>query len=205
MGFGRPEIHGAVVVSISLQDLVSGAANLFLASSNRTAIQAAKLIKSASLQRSSDPPRRLEILRHLQSVTLPRLEGDYDSLVLKLVQQLPWTDGGFDLPDEISGRNAYAELVGPEGPFLSEHCRFGFYLQAPECLYPAHSHAAEEFYLILSGSVEWRLDGTEPFIPSVPGLVHHRPWQKHEMGTGRFPLLAMWAWVGDIRYGTYSI
>jgi len=193
------------VVPVSLQDLVSGAANLFLASGNKTAMYAAGLIKSASPQRAADPPRRLPVLQHLESITLPRLEADYDSLVSNLAPQLPWTDGNFALPDEIRGRNAFAELVGPEGPFLCQHCRFGFYLQAPDCLYPAHSHAAEEFYLILSGSAEWRLDGAEPFIPSVPGLVHHRPWQKHEMGTRRFPLLAMWAWVGDISYATYSI
>ena len=193
------------MVPVSLQDLVSGAANLFLASGNKTAMYAAGLIKSASPQRAADPPRRLPVLQHLESITLPRLEADYDSLVSNLAPQLPWTDGNFALPDEIRGRNAFAELVGPEGPFLCQHCRFGFYLQAPDCLYPAHSHAAEEFYLILSGSAEWRLDGAEPFIPSVPGLVHHRPWQKHEMGTRRFPLLAMWAWVGDISYATYSI
>jgi hypothetical protein len=193
------------VVPVSLQDLVSGAANLFLASGNMTAMYAAGLIKSASPQRAADPPRRLQVLQHLESITLPRLAADYDSLVLNLAPQLPWTDGSFALPDEIRGRNAYAELIGPEGPLLCQHCRFGFYLQAPDCLYPAHSHAAEELYLILSGSAEWRLDEAEPFIPPVPGLVHHRPWQKHEMGTRRFPLLAMWAWVGDISYATYSI
>ncbi len=193
------------MVPVSLQDLVSGAAGLFLASGNKAAAQAAGLITSASPQRAADPPRRLPVLQHLGAITLPRLKANYDSLILDLAPQLPWTDGGFALPDGIRGRNAYAELIGPEGPFLCQRCRFGFYLQAPDCLYPAHSHAAEEFYLILSGSAEWRLDGAEPFIPPVPGLVHHRPWQKHEMSTRRFPLLAMWAWIGDIRYATYSI
>lgn len=193
------------MVPVSLQDLVAGAANLLRASGDGVAARAAHLIETASPQRPSDPPRLLEVLQHLHSVALPRLDAGYDGLVRNLAAQLPWTASGFVLPEAIRGRNAYAELVGPEGPFLCEHCRFGFYLQAPECLYPAHAHAAEELYLILGGAAEWRLDDAESFVPPVPGLIHHLPWQKHAMRTGRTPLLAMWAWLGDISYATYSI
>jgi hypothetical protein len=186
------------VVSVELRSLVAGAAALYVASGNEVAAQVARLMRSASALRPCDPPQALPILDLLPSITLPGLDAD-------IVPQLPWTEGGFILPDEIRGRNAYAEIIGPQGPLASEKVRFGFYLQAPDCLYPAHSHAAEELYLILSGAVEWRLDGSESFVPCVPGLVHHMPWQMHEMRTRQFPLLAMWAWIGDIRLSTYSI
>lgn len=186
------------MVSVELRALVANAAELYLASGNEVAARIAGLMLSASPLRLCDPPQALPILDLLPAITLPGLDAD-------VVAKLPWTEGGFVLPDEIRGRNAYAELVGPHGPLASDEIRFGFYLQAPDCLYPAHSHAAEELYLILSGAVEWRVDGTRSFVPSVPGLVHHTPWQMHEMRTRQSPLLAMWAWIGDIRFSTYSI
>lgn len=187
------------MVPVDLRELVDAAADLYLATGNRIAGHAAELIRSASPQRPADPPRALAVLSHLPSIAVPRLAVD-DGL-----SRLPWTDGGFALPEGIRGRNAFAEVVGPDGPFRCAQCRFGFYLQAPDCLYPAHSHAAEELYLILSGSVEWQLDESGPFIPPCPGLVHHRPWQKHAMRTGATPMLALWVWLGDISYATYSI
>jgi hypothetical protein len=194
-----------VVVPVNLPELVSAAADLYLATGNKIAARAAEHLKAASPQRPADPPQALAVLAHLPSIALPSLAADHGALYRDSASHLPWTDGGFALPAAIRGRNAYAELVGPEGPLLSSYCRFGFYLQAPDCLYPAHSHAAEELYLTLSGSVEWWLDGGDTFIPSIPGLVHHLPWQRHAMRTGRSPLLAMWIWLGDIRYATYSI
>lgn len=189
----------------ALRDIVYGAAELYLSGGNKAAAHAAKLMKAAQPEKPVEPPQALDVLSHLQSVALPALGKEFVSLVRRWASNLPWTDRGFGLPNGIRGRNAYAELMGPEGPMVSDECRFGFYLQAPDCLYPAHSHAAEEFYYVLSGSVEWRIDGALTFVPSVPGLVHHLPWQMHQMRTGQSPLLAMWIWTGDIRHSTYSI
>lgn len=183
------------MVPINPTCLVGWAADLYHATGNARAVVAAELMRAAVPARPADPPQTLPVLSHLSSVTMTGHE----------LANLPWTDGGFSLPAAIKGRNAYAELVGPEGPILSAKCRFGFYLQAPDCLYPPHSHAAEELYLLLDGSVEWQLDDGKPFMPPSPGLVHHQPWQKHAMRTGASPLLALWVWLGDIRYGTYTI
>jgi Dimethlysulfonioproprionate lyase len=193
------------VVRVDLGALVAAAVGLYLASGNQMAARAAELMKQACPVRPAAPPQALAVLAHLSSVDFPPLEADSAALFRDNASHLPWAEDGFVLPAAIRGRNAYAELVGPEGPLLSPQCRFGFYLQAPDCLYPAHSHAAEELYMILSGSVEWWVDGMDAFVPPMLGLVHHRPWQKHAMRTGPLPLLAMWAWLGDIRYSTYSI
>ena len=189
----------------ALRDIVRGAADLYLLSGNEAAAKAAQLMKASLPERPVDPPRPLDVLKHLRSVVLPCLGEDFGGLVRNSTPWLPWTDRGFGLPPGIRGRNAYAELIGPSGPMVSDECRFGFYLQAPDCLYPAHSHAAEEFYYILSGSAEWRVGVAGTFVPRVPDLVHHHPWQLHEMRTGQSPLLAMWIWTGDISYSTYSI
>jgi hypothetical protein len=195
-----------VVVRVNLEALIAKAADLYLASGSRMAVQAAELMRQASTLKAADPPRPLPVLAHLGAIAsgLP-IETESTALFRDGAAHLPWTEDGFVLPAAIQGRNAYAELIGPEGPLLSSQCRFGFYLQAPGCLYPAHSHAAEELYMILGGSAEWWVDGTDRFVPPVLGLVHHRPWQKHAMRTDVSPLLAMWVWLGDIRYSTYSI
>lgn len=188
------------MVRLDLRDLVAGAADLYAGSGNEIAARAAALMRSAPPHRPSAPPKGLAVLDYLHDLVLPGVE-----FIQRSAADLPWTDGGFTLPESISGRNAFAELIGPEGPLLSKECRFGFYLQAPHCLYPLHSHAAEELYLVLSGAPEWRLEGGQSFVPSAPGLVHHLPWQRHEMRTRQTPLLALWVWLGDIRYATYSI
>ena len=193
------------MVRLDLEALVATASDLYLASGNRMAAQAAELMRVASPLRPADPPQALAVLTHLSSIVLPPFEAESTAVLRDNAPHLPWTEDGFVLPAAIQGRNAYAELIGPEGPLLSSQCRFGFYMQAPNCFYPAHSHAAEELYMILGGSAEWWVDGGERFVPPVLGLVHHRPWQKHAMRTGSSPLLAMWVWLGDIRYSTYSI
>ena len=193
------------MVRVNLQDVVAAAADLYRASGNEMAAGAAELMTQASPQKPAEPPRALAVLAHLPVIALPSLAPDKTALIREGAAHLPWTDGGFALPTAIRGRNAFAELIGPEGPLFSPRCRFGFYLQAPDCLYPAHSHAAEELYLILSGAPEWQVEEAEPFVPAEPGLVHHLPWQKHAMRTGPAPLLALWVWLGDISYTTYSI
>src|SRR5262249_39036703 len=123
MGSRWLEIPGAVVVSVSLRDVIGAAADLYLATGKPLAVQAAGLMRLAEPRKPPNPPQALSVLRHLQPVLPALLTMPHD------LAQLPWTDGGFSLPAPIRGRNAYAELVGPEGPFHSTGCRFGLYLQ----------------------------------------------------------------------------
>ena len=54
---------------------------------------------------------------------------------------------------------------------LRSSLRFGLYVQAPESFYPPHSHAAEEFYYVLSGTARWQ-KGEEAFSLKPPGQLH---------------------------------
>jgi len=117
-----------------------------------------------------------------------------------------WRAGRVSFPSSFQGKSAILEILGPDGLAVSHSVRSGLYLQSPECLYPPHSHAAEEFYLVLSGDASWQ-KGDGEFEEKRPGaLIHHRPGESHAMKTFGSPLLAAWIWIGeDLTYDTYRI
>jgi mannose-6-phosphate isomerase-like protein (cupin superfamily) len=184
------------------------------------------VLAAASVLRQTDMPLAVSVAQQLRRPfpfarrdlkdSLPALEALPGALkrvepetLAALLQSgadaLPWTSGSYDLPASIAENSAFAELVGPDGSFRSSDLRFGFFLQAPNCLYPPHHHAAEELYYVLSGSAAWQKD-TGRFTIRPPGtLIHHLPWQNHAMRTGDEALFAMWAWVGDLRTETYRL
>ena len=85
-----------------------------------------------------------------------------------------------------------------DGAIAADDFRFGVYFQNPGTWYPLHHHAAEELYLILSGTAEWTRDGIDG-QPEPPGtLIHHAPHERHATRTLGEPLLALWVWLGDI-------
>ncbi len=91
---------------------------------------------------------------------------------------------------------AFAEIVGPPGPVLSQDLRCGLILQAPQTFYPTHNHTAVELYLVLGGTAEWQR-GTEPWVNRPPGtFILHPSRIGHAMRTGAEPLLALFAWHG---------
>ena len=126
--------------------------------------------------------------------------------LIEFAAAAPWRSGRAAFPPSFEGRSAVVELIGPDGLGVSDTIRSGLYLQASGCLYPPHSHAAEEFYLVLSGDALWQR-GDGMFEPKPPGtLIHHEPWVRHAMRTLMPPLLAAWIWVGpDLTYRTYRI
>ena len=137
-------------------------------------------------------------MRHLAVALAGR-----DPLARALARLLPglaWRrtyEGACGLGDFLEGYG-YAELVGPQGPVRAPGLRLGVLLLGPGVLYPLHSHPAEELYLAVSGTAAWSR-GRGPFVPRPPGsLIHHRPLEPHAMRAGEEPMLAVWAWTGDI-------
>lgn len=117
---------------------------------------------------------------------------------------LDWREApGDSVPAHFKGMHAYVELAGPDGHFPATDFRCGLYLQAPGINYPAHAHAAEEFYLIVSGDPLWKLDDG-PWERQAPAtLINHHSDQPHAMETGEGALLALWGWQGDIGFESY--
>ena len=63
--------------------------------------------------------------------------------------------------------------------------------------YPGHAHDAEEWYLVLSGSAQWRIN--DKIFQAKPGeFIHHPPRATHQMITSDLPLLAIWMRTGEL-------
>jgi len=104
--------------------------------------------------------------------------------------------------DRLDARIAFADLVGPGGPYRSDRMRLGLTLVAPETLYPMHAHPARELYGIVSGRALWTA-GTTRRRPGPGEFVLHPSGVPHAMQTGAEALLAIYSWSGDIMTPPY--
>ncbi len=93
----------------------------------------------------------------------------------------------------------FIELVGSKAGFYeAESVRCGLLLLGPGLHYPAHNHAAEEIYHVLSGDQTlWRRGEEDWRMHPAGTTIHHAPWMIHETKTGAQPLLALYCWLGD--------
>jgi hypothetical protein len=124
----------------------------------------------------------------------------------EVAHTLPWTPTKTIAKENPNLANVAAvELIGPTGVAANEEVRSGLILLPAFTHYPKHRHAAEELYLVLSGTALWGQNKTEP-TPRPPGsFCHHASWEWHEMITSADPLLCLWFWTGDIRFNQYQI
>lgn len=142
----------------------------------------------------------LPVLAWLQGLPT-RSVGGTRPLVEQLVAAAPvlaWrqTYDARTAPPAFLARYGWTELIGPHGSCAADTLRLGFLLLGPDALYPPHTHAAEELYLILAGTADWRRD-QEPWCPVPPGgTIHHPPNMSHAMRTTAEPLLALYLWWG---------
>lgn len=127
-------------------------------------------------------------------------------LLKPIAWTLPWTTApAGKLTRHMEGRYTFASLIGPHELIHSDTIRFGAFLVAPDTVYPSHWHAAEEIYMIVSGAAHWKADDGG-FAEVPPGAIfRHKPWQPHATTTLSEPMLALWAWHGDIRTDQYGI
>ena len=101
-----------------------------------------------------------------------------------------------DAPD-LAARIGFAELIGPRGPLIADGSRVGFTLMAPHTFYPLHRHPAVELYVVMAGTAAWIAPPVEQVVPPG-GMVLHPMNQPHAMRTAAEPLLALYAWHGEI-------
>ena len=88
---------------------------------------------------------------------------------------LAWrqTYGPQDFGSAFLERYGYSEVIGLRGPVPSTRIACGVLLLGPEVLYPAHSHAAEEVYLPLSG--DGRVAARRGPLAAHPAGPRHPP------------------------------
>ncbi len=145
-------------------------------------------------------PRPLPVLRWLDRLspvavdeTRPLVDG-----LAAAAPDLAWgqTYAAEDFGERFLERYGWSELIGLRGPVASDRLACGVLLLGPDLEYPAHSHAAEEIYILLAGTAHW-LRGGEGWRPRRPGeLIHHPSGIAHAMRTDEQPLLALYLWHG---------
>ncbi len=147
------------------------------------------------------PPARLPVCRFLPSPAVlpanPLLER-----FLVAEPTLHWRQNpGYVRrpPDpQFLDRYGYCELIGRQAPAAHPNLALGFLLLGPATTYPDHHHPAAELYLVLHGTAAWRRAGGD-WAAHPPGTaIFHDRWQIHATRTGAEPLLALYAWIGDI-------
>ena len=121
-------------------------------------------------------------------------------------EYLVWREGPREvIPSPMHDNHAFVEIISPDADFRSDELRFGVFLMAPKVRYPLHSHSADEIYIIVSGSGQWR-SYNSPYELKQPGSIVHIPsWEPHAIRSNEEPLLMLWAHFGDIDFEKYRV
>ena len=92
-----------------------------------------------------------------------------------------------------------AQLAGGYGRIPSDQIACGLFLLFPGVRYPMHTHAAEELYLCLSGTL-WLQHGLEGTAFDLrPGQYSHTPpHQLHSLQATDSPVLLAYVWIGTL-------
>ncbi len=103
--------------------------------------------------------------------------------------------------DDMLANYGYAEIIGKQGPFVSEKIRSGVGVFGPGIDYPAHRHQAEEIYVILAGSAYFRVgEGAQPERREARDTIHIPSQLHHGFCTIDEPLVIFYLWQGgDLR------
>jgi len=186
--------------------LISSVAEIFASSDNSMARRvAANLAGLREYKFTAHFPTTLP-LQHLHATLANPGAHPLTQDIHALAHHLPWQVLSQDIaPVDLMTGLTYCQIVGPQGLIRDNRLKMGCYFQIPELFYPSHTHNAEEVYFVLSGTALWQKDNAE-FTAQSPGtLIHHLPNQPHAMHTQKEPLLAIWAWIGDIGFESYEI
>ena len=122
------------------------------------------------------------------------LYQSFFNILTQLKDDLSWEYGYDEISEELKNKFAYTEVLGPEGPLISEDIILGMVLLAPDCHYPEHKHEnIAETYLIISGD----LIVNDQSLYTEGSLIHNSPGKLHELSTLDKPCLLAYAWTGD--------
>lgn len=142
----------------------------------------------------------LSCLRHLPRAAglAPSAERELAAHLARSAQSLHWgqTYTTADFGQRFIDNYGWVELFGTRGHFRNDSIAAGFLILGPSVVYPDHHHAAEEIYIPLTGTAEWRM-GDDDFRVRCGGeIIHHASNVSHAMRTGSEPLLALYLWRG---------
>ncbi|MEM6664285.1 MAG: dimethylsulfonioproprionate lyase family protein [Pseudomonadota bacterium] len=101
---------------------------------------------------------------------------------------------------EMLASYGFAEIVGKNGPFISENLRTGVGLYPMGVNYRDHHHQAEEIYIVLAGSGTYRLGEQSPRRYCAGDVVYVPSRLVHGFSMDHEPLIVFYIWQGgDMR------
>jgi len=104
------------------------------------------------------------------------------------------------VPDAMLDGYGFAEIIGRQGPFVSEHIRAGIAIWGPDIVYPRHRHEAEEVYIVLAGSAEFTVGATGESRHGVGDVIYVESNTPHGFRTTGQSLGVYYLWqAGDLR------
>jgi mannose-6-phosphate isomerase-like protein (cupin superfamily) len=102
--------------------------------------------------------------------------------------------------DAMLAAYGFAEIIGKRGPFVSERIRAGLGIYGPDIVYPRHRHQAEEIYIILAGSAEFKIGADAEARHSAGDVVYVASDIPHGFRTNDKSLVIYYLWqAGDLR------
>ena len=140
----------------------------------------------------------LRWLTHLEGAAVPATQALVRAVVAA-APELRWrqTYTRAEVGAEFLDNYGWTELAGLTGPVPSQHLACGLLLLGPGTRYPQHRHEADEIYVPLAGTAEWR-QGSGDWREQEPGtVIHHARDVPHAMRTATTPLLALYLWLSD--------
>ncbi len=149
----------------------------------------------------SVPPATVPATRWLPQVkeSAPRFSAMFVDALVAAAPSLAWrrSYSAAAVGATFYENYGWTELAGLTGPIASEHLACGVLILGSHLTYPSHRHEAEEVYVPLSGTAEWR-HGSADWRERPPGsVIHHARNEPHAMRTGRDPMLALYLWRSD--------
>lgn len=100
--------------------------------------------------------------------------------------------------EEMTEQCSICELIGPDGLLIADTFRVGLMLVMPQTVFPAQYDDATESPFVLSGKLVHQQPGHKELILQAGTTLFHDSFDIHEMRTQNQPLLAVYAWTGEI-------
>ena len=104
------------------------------------------------------------------------------------------------VPDEMLANYGFCEILGKQGPFVSERIRAGIGIYPPRIEYPIHRHKPEEIYIVLAGNADFMVGAAEGLRKDPGDVIYMKSNTPHGFRTGDEAQVVYYLWQGgDLR------